>query len=637
MSLLEPLSLAWLGLLAPLILLYVLKRRREPRVVGSTLLWALAQRDLRAERPWQRLIPYLSLLLQALGLILGALALSRPAGAGHLPAGARVVAVLDTSPSMAAEDEDGVRFERARAVLRSLARSLPPGGELSIVEGAGEPTVLVPPTSDLVRLEAAIDRLQIGGGREAIEEAVALSSERLESAPAGSRIVLITDGSITGARTLPSVVPVEVSRVGASELRPTPNDAILAVDVRAHPSESAPDRAEIFARIERFGGSPGDVFVSAEIASSDEVLASRRVHLTPGEPASALLTADLPPDESGQAPVVRIRVRREDDSADALALDDVAVAPSPGARRLPVYLVGAVPESVRRVLLTDGGAELFATTNEALASRGPDEPPLDGLFVFGGPTPETPPAGDVLVIAPDEELFGEPLPDAVDRPRVMTWDEGDPRLRFTTFGTVHVGALRPISIASYVPLVTSEAGPAIASATRPDGTITVIGFDPDRSDWPRQAGFVVFFRNVLEAARARRAAGGIAPGRLGEPLRVPAEGGAEVIATAPDGSIHRATARGGIAIVDVPALPGVLAVEIAGQRLPRFALRNLLDPEESDLSARAELNVALEGDEGDGPVREAREPLEAWPWLALALLVVLALEALWGTRKGAPA
>ena len=47
-ALLSPISLAWLGLLVPLVLLYVLKRRRETRVVGSTLLWELALRDMRA-------------------------------------------------------------------------------------------------------------------------------------------------------------------------------------------------------------------------------------------------------------------------------------------------------------------------------------------------------------------------------------------------------------------------------------------------------------------------------------------------------------------------------------------------------------------------------------------------------------
>ena len=90
MELLSPWSLAWLGLLAPLVLLYVLKRRRTERTVGSTLLWEAALRDLRAERPWQRLKPHLSLLLQALVLIVGAIALARPAGVGQIPNGARL-------------------------------------------------------------------------------------------------------------------------------------------------------------------------------------------------------------------------------------------------------------------------------------------------------------------------------------------------------------------------------------------------------------------------------------------------------------------------------------------------------------------------------------------------------------------
>jgi len=90
MDLLSPLQLAWLGLLGPLIILYILKRRRQVREIGSTLLWEAALRDLRAERPWKRLVPHLSLLLQALVIVAGAIALARPAGAGRVPRGARI-------------------------------------------------------------------------------------------------------------------------------------------------------------------------------------------------------------------------------------------------------------------------------------------------------------------------------------------------------------------------------------------------------------------------------------------------------------------------------------------------------------------------------------------------------------------
>ena len=39
MNFAAPLQLAWLGLLVPLVVLYILRRRRERRRVGSTLLW----------------------------------------------------------------------------------------------------------------------------------------------------------------------------------------------------------------------------------------------------------------------------------------------------------------------------------------------------------------------------------------------------------------------------------------------------------------------------------------------------------------------------------------------------------------------------------------------------------------------
>ena len=94
MELLSPWSLAWLGLLGPLVLLYVLKRRRQEREVGSTLLWELALRDLRAERPWKRLVPHLSLLLQALVLIAGVLLRPTDEVLGWVLMGASAVPLL---------------------------------------------------------------------------------------------------------------------------------------------------------------------------------------------------------------------------------------------------------------------------------------------------------------------------------------------------------------------------------------------------------------------------------------------------------------------------------------------------------------------------------------------------------------
>ncbi len=636
-SLLSAPSLAWLGLLAPLVLLYVLKRRREERRVGSTLLWELALRDMRAERPWQKLVPQVSLFLQALVLILGALALSRPAGVGQVPSGARIAVVVDTSASMAAREEGGSRLELARRAARGLARTLPPGGEMMLVAGSADPVVLVPSSHDLAALERAIEGLRETGGAAALDRAVGLAAERLRDAPVGSRIVVLTDGALDGTVHLESPVPVEVQTVGTAH----PNDAIVAVDVRPRPTEDAPDRAEIFARVARFADDDHDLWVTASIAGRG-VVASRRVRVEHEHPTSVVLSADLPPSADATAPVVVVELSGADPgggaaggTGDALALDDRVVAASPGARQLPVFLVGAAPSSVRRVLLADANVQLFATSLAGLAerrARDPDAPDLDGVFVFVGATPDEAPAGDAIVIAPTgDTVFETALGAESHDTRVVSWDEGDPVLRFVRFRDLHAPSFRPITGASARGLLTLAGGTAIASLSRPDAEVTLVSFDPDRTDWPDQPSFVIFVRNVLERARQRRAEGGIHAGSLGEPLRVPAPDGTTVVIHAPDGTSETALSRGGVAIAPTRAVPGVYTAEVGRRRL--HALRNLLDASESDVRPRARFETGSSG--GTVTTSEAREPREAWPWLAGALLVVLALEALWATRRSA--
>ncbi len=636
MELLAPAQLAWLSLLVPLIALYILKRRREERTVGSTLLWEAALRDMRAERPFKKLILHLSLILQILAILLGAFALARPAGAGSVPRGARVALVIDTSASMAGVDASGPRIDRAKTEARSIARGLPPGGELMVIEAAAEPVVIAPSTHDATALTRAIDSLAVRGGRSDLPAAVALAAERLRDAPPGSRIIVLTDGAIDGDVALETgTLPVDVRPLGAS----SENTGIIAVDVRAKPTDDAPDRVEVFARLRRFGSRADDVFVTAtEVGHGGDdaarVVASRRVRIEPNATESVIMTADLPPDSRGRASVVRVEISRDEGRGDGLALDDVVVAPSPAGRKLPTFLVDCGASPVQRVARADENVELFATTLEALAARDEEEEgALDGLHVFCGAVPDRPPPGDSIVIGPvAEHVFEAQLAAPVEHPRIVTWDEEDARLRFVSMSSVHVGAIRPIRSGART-LVNSDGGAAISAIERPDGETTILAFDPAASDWPTQVGFVIFFRNVFERARDRRAAGGVPAGTLGEALRVPAPDGERVSVSTPSGTDLSAISRGGLAIVPTGAEPGVYRVAAGHRAL--FAIRNLLDPVESDLRPRARFTQG--GRRTDAVLRERAEHQEAWPWLAAALLIVLALEALWATRKvGAP-
>src|SRR5436190_23898948 len=82
-----------------IVLLHLLKPRPRQMLVASTLLWAsVAKRYKRRDRLWRW---WLSLALcLAVGLAIG-LALTRPDTRGSTP-GARMVLVLDNSPSMSA-------------------------------------------------------------------------------------------------------------------------------------------------------------------------------------------------------------------------------------------------------------------------------------------------------------------------------------------------------------------------------------------------------------------------------------------------------------------------------------------------------------------------------------------------------
>ena len=78
----NPQGLWLLGLLGPLLLLYILRVRRERVRVASTWLWQAAARDMLARSPWQRLRRRLLLLLEILALLALGVALARPALSG---------------------------------------------------------------------------------------------------------------------------------------------------------------------------------------------------------------------------------------------------------------------------------------------------------------------------------------------------------------------------------------------------------------------------------------------------------------------------------------------------------------------------------------------------------------------------
>ena len=161
MQLLTPLALAG-GLLAlPILLLYMLRLRREEREVSSIMLWQQLLQDTEANTPWQRLRRNLLLLLQLLILAALVLALARPFITVPAPGSGQIVLLLDASASMNAGDvPEGTRFRAAQAEARTVVSALGAGDRLTLIRVAQQPQLLASASEERLALQAAIDSAQ---------------------------------------------------------------------------------------------------------------------------------------------------------------------------------------------------------------------------------------------------------------------------------------------------------------------------------------------------------------------------------------------------------------------------------------------------------------------------------------------
>jgi Ca-activated chloride channel family protein len=137
--------------------------------------------------------------LITLALALGILALAGPrwgASLGSLMPGESpsLVIALDVSQSMLADDLDGGRIERARAVMTEVVEGLP-GWRVGLVAFADEAQVFCPLTMDSRALITLAQRARPGAelkGGSNLEVALAKSQELLGARPGA--ILMLTDG-----------------------------------------------------------------------------------------------------------------------------------------------------------------------------------------------------------------------------------------------------------------------------------------------------------------------------------------------------------------------------------------------------------------------------------------------------------
>jgi len=634
---LAPKGLALLGLLVPLILLYILKVRRKRLRVASTWLWASAKRDLIARSPWKKLIAQVPLVLQALALLLLGLALARPATRGRAIMGDHVAIIIDASASMSAEnvlnDKPATRIEIARHVAKNILSAMSPGSDAMLLEAGREARVVTPLDRDVVRLKAALDSVRAHDVEGDLGAAVALAVDRLKQLGGSRRIVIVTDGNLATPKALDGVLlPVEVITVGG----PIDNAGIVRVDVRSGIEPTLKrEQVQAFLVVANFGSSPRELYVTMREDNASDVLASRKILVGPGERQPVLLDFLPAPGDYRRGLIFDIAPH------DKMAVDDTAYARVPAGDKLPVVYAAPDPEKaspwIERAIVSDPATTLKKVALGELANPGVVE--MDAFVVVESACPSAVSGGDLLVLAPPPgPCFGTLVGRTLEHPAITSWESGDPRMRFLSLDGVSIA--RATALAPEGPtqeLIRTREGTVATDISTPTRTATLVGFDVGDSDWPLKASFVLFMRNLLEQARIHRAFGVTGPARAGEPLRVRLPASAkDVEVVGPTGDKLEASIRAGLAVVPETSKVG----------LYKFAWT---DPEAGSMVVPANLTSAAESNvtttittadaakSGSVEVRAAGNEPDAhneWTWvLALCALGFVLADVWYVTRR----
>jgi Ca-activated chloride channel homolog len=479
-------ALWWLLVLLPLLLMYLLRQRRDRLVVSSTMLWQRVLADHRVNTPLQRFRRNLLLLLQALLLILLVFALARPVWRGAAGSAAVLPIIIDCSASMGARGEDGrSRLELALGDLRSELRSKPNSQRICLIAAGDRARTLCPPTGNPSELVEALSGLQPDAGEGELAPALELAEAIARTLPDGcERVRLISDGNFpaSAAFDLPfaldyHLLPPAGANIGITELRAHEQDAgwLIFARIKASPGNATPARLQIA--------------VDGSVRSSQE--------LSLDADGEARIRATL--DGAGGAFSLRLNPL----SADSLAADNTVSVTLPPARPLRV---------ATRLADWQSGVSALGNTAAPTAGESPD------LLIDSANSAS--PARVRLLVGLPRELAGaiQVLPGADE---VIDWDRSAPLLQYAELDRMPLSrsprlrSPQTLSRAGFDVIVEASRGPLLLRRLTAERIDYHLLLPLSESALARRVAFPVLLANLATLAR-RQAGGGAVVARSGQ-------------------------------------------------------------------------------------------------------------------------
>lgn len=470
-----PMFLAALGLLLPVLIAFLVRRKRNVVRVPSTMIWRIGARTVAKNRRVRNVRRLLALLACLAGVAALVTAAARPSGRR----GGMTVYVVDVSASMS-----GAPLEEARRfILRDVA-ACGPNARIAIAAAGAEARIHLPPSPPGPRVDEAIRGLVAESDVASMEQALALAEGLAD--PMIARVVVLSDHA----------VDTELSRRDWKAqqrvvARPVSADNVGIVGLYTRATLAAGDDEEREASVTVASSSSVVRRVRLVVELAGQRLAERRVVLEPrGEATERVAVRG--------AGRLRARVEPDDGRSDAMTIDDEASLEETAHRAPRVALVrgGAtetasffVAKAIRAAGVTDlveadadGPAPEHAEVAVVLQD-GSGRPKDVPTFAIGVPPPSlglatsmvVAPATHVRSIATEEPLMrGVALDDAT---------------------TMRANVARPSTGART--LLELDGGPALMAGGAGAASWVWLGIDPDASDLVLKVAFPVLVSNVL--------------------------------------------------------------------------------------------------------------------------------------------
>lgn len=681
------------GLAFPsLLALYLLKLRRRPVRVSSTVLWEQAALDLQVNTPFRWLRPTLLFFLHALIVALLVLALGRPALDVGLAQARRVVLVIDRSASMRASDAPRTdpalarsRFDLAKAeaarILRELGNGVGGSPQAALITFAAEPRAVVGMTADLRLvaeeaaklqptdqpgdLAAAMKLVAAMINPDGAESGAASASVGAGATPAERPLVIILgDGAYSLESPLnPGEADLRFIRCGppawSKDSAPSGRDNAGVAALAARRDDTQPSRLRVFARLVNAAPAPRSLAVT--LAFSGESVERRAVTIpaaTPAEPGSLGVAFDVLRPQAGIATISL-------PPGDLLpADDDASIVVGPALRPSVLFVTpgsqpaaassGVTPEGLLADVLAELPLDKLRTVSpaefQAMLADGSATMNVDLLVLDRADLAVLPPVPTLALGAslPSPGLTlnppaPAPAPGSPFTPAgyALAWKRTHPVLRDVALDTVFVGLLRgfaqtdlPAETASAVKLddlARAAPGPLLRITEAGGVRRLSASFEVAQSNWALEPGFAIFLSSAVEFLTGRNAESASSSFSTASRIELLAPEAAPLgasITLKGPVELNAALPAGSRRVVVGP-------LELAGvyttSASPQVLAVNLADEHESAAATRDELDVA------GGAVIAGAEPAgpaSIWPWCVAAAGALLALEWLvYGLRS----